>query len=621
MKRAIVALTLVTLASSSHADERARTPAPRAMQRGGRFGVPAAAKSLADREQEPQARSIERLARIATDEAIARLLELDEKLDTSIDLRVRWRLVRALGPHAAKKPVRQALVRALDQATACLDSPCGQDPRAARLLAGTAALALARYGGTEAVLVLFASVRKDGESALVAREALLAHPPTGMLPLPRVLDPRTVDFLGDLGDLRATDALRDAVRTASPETRSAALLALAKLGDEEAAPIARAWARSPDPKGRVAAARALAVLSPAEAAKIAQTLEDPTSLGPVALALAASGVASAAPTLARFLDLPGASTPDRARALTGLARAGAFDALWRFTTKPGDQPLAASLLGAFAPDRELLAHASPDAASGGAIATAVRACARPDARVGDEDARTATCREATDALVARLDDATTRARAAQVLAIRAWDPRARFDTADAGEASELAILVADDPPWTGAPTSSLRAWLDDSPALAPMAARALAARGEELGMALLASTDRDLRAHAAMGLTRSRADGVDGRLLSALGGEVDPAVRREILRTLAVRASPLAHDELARCRELEPDEQSRAVCRSPRSSARASATELVVIVGPPGKLVRWERADGVVVPLALDTDGLALARTRSGLPGRATVSP
>ena len=140
-------------------------------------------------------------------------------------------------------------------------------------------------------------------------------------------------------------------------------------------------------------------------------------------------------------------------------------------------------------------------------------------------------------------------------------------------------------------------------------------------MALLASTDRDLRAHAAMGLTRSRADGVDGRLLSALGGEVDPAVRREILRTLAVRASPLAHDELARCRELEPDEQSRAVCRSPRSSARASATELVVIVGPPGKLVRWERADGVVVPLALDTDGLALARTRSGLPGRATVSP
>lgn len=625
MRRALaVALGVVALASPAAAQRR--PPAGGAEERRPdltrRFGVAAGAKALSSRDPDERERGIERLGRIGSDEAVSLLLTHEGALGAESDPRLRWLFVRALAPRAAEDPVRKALVRALADGSSCLDRPCQHDPRAARLLAGTAANALARFGRGSGADALFAAVRQGGSSAALAHDALLAHPPEAEPALPPVLDAKTAALLGDLGDLRAAGALRDAVRTADPATRAAALLALAKLGDPEAAPIARHWARSDDPKGRAAGAAALVLAAPEEAARVAATLDDRALLRPIGLALADAGAPGAAPVLQKLLGDDELSRGDRDRVLAGLARIGAFDALRAVEPRGEDGTTVAALLGAFAPDDQLAARGSADGASPGALATAVRACRTPSAKVGAADARTRTCKRATEELLASLDEAEGRARAAQALAVRGETEKARalFVTADDRAATELAVTAADDPTWEGVPTAKLLAWLDDAPALAPMAARALAARGETF-QELLASTDRDVRRHVAVGLARSRADGVDGRLLAALGRELDPTVRREMLRTLAERASPLAREEIARCRDLEPDAATRDACRTPRKQARTKSGDVVVLRGPAGKTVRWERGDGVVVPVVLDADGIALVRSPTGSPGRASVAP
>lgn len=605
---------------------------------GARFGVSAAQRLLASTDPDERLRGIARLGDDGSREAVEALVRaMDPGSPAVRDPRARLLAIRALARHASDEGPRGVLLRAMSEAL-----PPDRTPTAS-LIGETAALGLARYGGTRGTEVLAAIVRQGGRLGDVASAALIAHPPPSLDALAGPKAPASAEvarLLGELGDLRATPWLRAVVRMDEPALRSAALLALAQLGDQEATVVSRAFARALDPRAKLAAARALSIVAPSEARPIVAELLAVPDARADALDLAerlGGGVLSAA------LAPLSASGPleQRRRAVMALglspARAGLTALVARL--EPGDllpsvvlslglarSDAVAVELGAALKDdaRRPLAYrvatvralslgeALPDDARGvGPEARAFVALARGDAAPTDAEL------QASPALASAV---ALGALARGPAALAALD--AAFCRADGAAAHALAVVLLGE---SRAPAAHLWALAESRGPASALAVFALAARDDADSRrrldALASSPDPMLRAHALMGLARSTDPSRAGRIASAYEGERDPLVRRAIVRALRGAPGPAARAVLELARELDPDVEVRRAARAVARAGGGSA-ELVTVVGAaPGSALMVERPDGLALPVFVGPDGVALVPRASAGVGRASVAP
>jgi hypothetical protein len=172
------------------------------------------------------------------------------------------------------------------------------------------------------------------------------------------------------------------------------------------------------------------------------------------------------------------------------------------------------------------------------------------------------------------------------------------------------------------PTRVLESWVEEGGASAPLAARALAVRDDEetLGRLarLLGSGAPALRSHVALGLGRSPRPDAAGRLVDAYTFETEAGVRRAIVRALSWRKEPQRERALRLAAALDPDRATRALARQALRGLPAperTGGDLVAWIQVDGAAgataLRWERPDGLVVPVVTDGDGALLV---PGLP-------
>ncbi|WP_437731594.1 HEAT repeat domain-containing protein [Sorangium sp. So ce1335] len=656
----------------------------------GSLGVPVAERLLASSDPEARLRGIERLGAIGTEEAVNALLAaLEQGAPGARDPKARLAAVRALAPHAARDSVRQLLARELSEGGAAARSaasPLGD------LLRGTAALALARSGDRRALGALVNAIVQGGAAGEAAARALKAYPPASLqllLGSRKRLEPALVAFLGELGDLRAIGALRPMLEGGDRASQVAAARALARLGDEAALAKARAWLRSPEPGLLEATAEILVHLGAPEAPDAVAALlgsDRARLLEGLRLAELAPS-ARLVPALARALPL----LPEdaRPRAIAAIGRAGgaqaarelrrlverpelATAAAFALATTPGAEARAAVaelIEGARAASdadhrrlglragvvRGLVLGDAPDALEGRLLAALAAPRGSSDRAAGVFGAVALGLRDAADVVgacsPASCDRAAVHAAARGALA--------RGERALAGLAPLFAELAApggggaapggDDvapdaaaisagvallaAPGGGAvATSRLAALAEAGGPLAPLAARALAARDDEVIRnrlkRLLEGSDPVVRAHVALGLGSDPMPDSVSLLARAYRFEDDPAVRRAIVRGLSRRTEVQRGRVLAEARDLDPDEGVRALARTalsdvPRPRARgrdvprpALATGVVWVAIVPNdrsaaasasaRPARLVRPDGVAVPVVADPDGVLL---------------
>ncbi|MEN9579674.1 MAG: hypothetical protein RJA70_2683, partial [Pseudomonadota bacterium] len=186
-----------------------------------------------------------------------------------------WRAaVRALTPYAGQRQGREWLFKVLvgaavrderrDAEAVPALTEYGPTMRFARELS---AMALAASGDAPAIAALAQALLRGGEPALMARQALLAHPPRDLQPLVSVrggVSPEWVETLGALGDQRAFNSLRHWVRAGGPAVQSEAAVALLKLGHLETVPLALHWLERTQEPLLVAAATEILLASASE---------------------------------------------------------------------------------------------------------------------------------------------------------------------------------------------------------------------------------------------------------------------------------------------------------------------------------------------------------------------
>ena len=675
-----IALWILSLAGSTSAQSRPRrpprpvrpappvvadvpaepTPAkrPPRVSLESRLGISIAERLLRSSAEDDRIRGIERLGAVGTTRALEVLVEALEPSGAARGARERLTAVRALAPHSARGDVRRALARLMTGS-----APGGatdQSELLVRQVRDSAALALAASALPEALDIISKALRQQGPIAEAAALAIEAHPPGDIQALLRARGaptPALARVLGVIGDQRAFHLLRDFVKRGAPEVRSEAALALTRLGDLETVLVARHWlAHERDPGMRIAAARILAQAHAPDAARaisallgaavtrtagLELALEAPSAelvlplselapkaegneLTSVLSALGRSSDARAASLLATELKRPEraglaayalatfageAASDELERALgqaqqaplavraiavrsvvlgVSLSRANAFERLLG-SREPRERAAAAWALSVLEPDRaaELVTSSDPDVA-------------RAAARTAFVSARAA--RAAANRLGAELDPLT---RAALAASLAHPDGRAAIST------RKLFVL------------------LEQGNVETPLIAFALATRDHlELRPrieALLQSGDALLRAHVALGLGESPEPSAIGLLERAYRFEVDPSVRRAIVRALGQRHEPAKKRLLWLAATLEPDPEARETARIALSGARiaspltgpsaawlsllpnsaglgAARRPLVVVV--PG---------GLALPVVSDPDGIvALARLARG---------
>src|SRR5207237_10317111 len=115
-------------------------------------------------------------------------------------------------------------------------------------------------------------------------------------------------------------------------------------------------------------------------------------------------------------------------------------------------------------------------------------------------------------------------------------------------------------------TSVLATWAESGGPLAPLAARALPTRDDEALRGrlkrLLEGSDPVVRAHLALGLGRDPEPSAVSLLTNAYRFEEDPQVRRAIIRALSLRTEVQRAAVLTLARDLDPDDDVRALARS-----------------------------------------------------------
>lgn len=592
------------------------------------LGIPVAQRLIQSDDPAARVRGVERLGSIGTPEAVEALVEaIDQSPVAMRDPRVRLTAVRALAGETKRDSVRALMMREVTDTTG-LDGRGVVSPLAG-VLRNTAALALARGGERKAVGALVAVLLQPGVGADAATRALHASPPASLevfLDGRRRLSAPLAMFLGDNGDLRATERLRALLREGDGNGKMAAAVALARLGDDAALSIAREWAGKNDPKLRLAGAEALVALDAPEATEaIIGLLEGETTREDgLRLARLAPSAALAKP-LAAALD----AFPDdaRGRVIAAIGRARGVVELGPLLDRPETATAAAFALATMPGDaaRAALekALAGEKAQKGEARrmllrAATVRALALDDAPAGLREALRALRKEqapadraaATFGLVAlgalsladALEAACDPTRCDAVLAGAAargalalpdgasslepllpWLTRAAAEPRDAaggGPAIDdvMAILAGvallAHPDGGELPTPVLAGWAEAGGPLAPLAARALPARDDEAMRArikrLLEGTDPVVRAHVALGLGRDPEPSAVSLLTQAYRFEEDASVRRAIVRGLSHRKHRTHHGSpymqgfatLTMARDLDPDEGVRSLARA-----------------------------------------------------------
>ncbi|WP_438004802.1 HEAT repeat domain-containing protein [Sorangium sp. So ce321] len=644
----------------------------------GNLGVPVAERLLASSDPEARLRGIERLGSIGTEEAIDALLAaLEQGAPAARDPKARLAAVRALAPHAPRDSVRQLLSRELAEGGAparSAASPLGE------LLRGTAALALARSGDKRALAALVNAIVQGGAAGEAAARALKAYPPASLqllLGSRKRLEPALVAFLGELGDLRALPALRPMLEGGDRAAQVAAARALARLGDEAALAKARAWLRRPEPGLLEASAEVLVQLGAPEAPDAVAALLGSELARLEGLRLAELAPAERlAPALARALPL----LPEdaRPRAVAAIGRAGGAEAarqLRRLSIERPELATAAAFALATAPGAEARAAVAemidgPRAAKDadlrrlGLRAGVVRGLAlrdAPEALEGRLLAALAAPRGSSDRAVAAFgavalglrdasevvgecspascDRAAVHAAARGALArgeraLVALAPLFAELAAPGGGGAPDAAAISAGVALLAAPrggavaTSRLAALAEAGGPLAPLAARALAARDDEVIRGrlkrLLEGSDPVVRAHVALGLGSDPMPDSVSLLARAYRFEDDAAVRRAIVRGLSRRAEVQRRRVLEAARDLDPDEGVRALARAALSGAdrraldapSALATGVVWIAIVPNdrsaaasassRPARLVRPDGLAVPVVADPDGVLL---------------
>jgi HEAT repeat protein len=664
MKRGRLASGLIVLALAAPAS--AQVPGPSLRDH---FGIDLAARLLRSSDPDDHLRALERAAALGTPEGVSLLVHaVRDPLGTGrFDARALLVIVRGVAGATAEGEVRQLLRDLLDssvllRATAGSGQEAEGADRDARLglARSIAALALATSHDARAVDAVMLLARDAGPGQAAAAEALAAFPPEKVATVVTgPWSPALLRLAVQIGDLRVLDSVRGALSALDPATRTTALDAVSELGDSRAIEAARSAAKDADPRVREAAARALVRLGAPERARVVESL-----IGDLATAKEGARLAELVSDegVVRALAARVAASSDpevRAVALVALGRSpndDAVGALAELVKSPLLEGDAAEAL-ARSPSRTAMAAIeallrAPSTRRLGARAYAVRALTRGEAR--------ASC-AAILASMAGSPDAKDRGVGLSALVLLGLRPvREALADRDAGvrravamaalgdgrEATRRALLVA----WRREPDALTRRTLAggllgaDPEALvpttalvertlaaeedAPLAAMSLAARGDpvdgEQVSGLLASSDPGLRAHAALGLGRSRDPGATGQLADAYPFEADPLVRRAVVLALAERTqdegAPARRSVLRTARQLDPDaavrtEAARALAdlpAAPRPNARIDVAwvRLATIAGaaPPspaygGALLR---SDGVAVPVAFDDDGYAL---------------
>jgi HEAT repeat protein len=207
---------------------------------------------------------------------------------------------------------------------------------------------------------------------------------------------------------------------------------------------------------------------------------------------------------------------------------------------------------------------------------------------------------------------------------------ARRPTADAAllAAAGAGLLVS--PGADDVATSRLAEWAEGGGALAPLAARALTSRDDEVIrprlQRLLGGTDAAVRAHVALGLARGPEPDSVSLLAEAYRFEPEASVRRAVVRALSVRREPQRLRVLLLARDLDPDAGVRALAASAlrgddlapawRAPARGTPVAWVLVedAAPPSprrappraRAARVTRTDGLSVPVLTDLDGTLL---------------
>jgi hypothetical protein len=173
------------------------------------------------------------------------------------------------------------------------------------------------------------------------------------------------------------------------------------------------------------------------------------------------------------------------------------------------------------------------------------------------------------------------------------------------------------------PTSTLAAWAEGGGPLAPLAARALPSRDDDVTRGrikrLLTGTDPVVRAHVALGLGEDPEHDAAGLLTDAYRFEDDATVRAAIVRALAARKEPQRADTLEVARALDPDDGVRALARAALAgrslSPAATVAQAVAWVtiedndagaAAPPRAGRIARPDGLAVPFVADPDGVLI---------------
>ncbi len=659
----------------------------------GIFGVPVAERLLVSPAVEERLRGVRRLGAIGTPEAIDALTSAFEQSSIlTRDGRTRLEGVRILAAHADREAVRPLLVRELTEG--------GQEGRAGfashgGLARGAAALALARSRDKKATSALLGAVMQGGPGGEAAAAALVVYPPASVGPLlegRRRIEPALAALLGELGDVRAIQRLRLAVEDVDPAFRVSAALALARLGDTSVATAARTWVKSEDVKQKRAGAEVLARLGADGAAEAIGALlaAGPTRLEGVRLALVSPSPLLVRPLVAALESL---DADDRETAIAAIGRAGGAEAATALLVQLGkaEHATAAAFALARMPGKE--ARAALERALGSESArkgaprrlitraSLVRALVLGDEPKGLGDALSAMANEKEPAdravsVFGRVATGRTSVRAALDAACPEKHPcdvalvsavaRASLARATSGKddsPAELArvfalagktkgdtpspidvaagVALLADPSGAGLPTSVLARWAEGESPLAPLAARALPTRDDETIRRqikrLLAGTDPVIRAHTALGLAQDPEPDATSLLGDAYRFEEDPSVRRAVVRALSVRREPQRVATLELARDLDPDDQVRALARA-ALSGRSLLPAVSVSGGPvawvslvanapsalpsiQGRAARLLRSDGVAVPVVADPDGVFLVPGLPNGPAALTLAP
>jgi HEAT repeat protein len=658
----------VVVNAAPHDDARGHASALKEM-----FGVTVAVRLTQSDDTTARLRGIERLAAIGTPEAIDAIVEqIEQGSPAGRDPRARLAAVRALAGFTKKDNVRQLLLRETTDTSSAEGR--GSFTALGSLIRGTAALALARDGEKKALQSLIAVVLQGGPGADAAVRALRAYPPQSLdsfLESRKVLPPALATLLGDLGDLRVVERLRAMLHDPDPAAQTAAAVALARLRDEAALPVAREWLTKSEPRLRRAAAEVLTYLGAPEgpAAVAALFASDATREDGLRLALR-----SPSPELAGALvDQLGAfAEGSRPRAIAALGRAGgakAIAALTAMIDKPADATAAAHALAMIpdaaareAIDAGLAAPPKGDRSRLWIRAAIVRALSLgdPPPRLREALLAASQSKDPADRALAATGRVATRAVSAEA-AIAAACPADRCDPAVlsgvargalAGRSADLeaflpllvreattdgpspiatiaAVALLARPDGGDLSTLTLAAWAEAGGPVAPLAARALPTRDHEAIRgrirALLEGSDPVVRAHTALGLGRDPEASAVSLLTAAYRFEDDASVRRAILRALSRRTEVQRAATLTMARDLDPDDEVRALARSAiegrdldpvaqSGSAIEAARPIAWIVVTPNdgqplaaaRSARITRSDGLAIPVVTDPDGVLL---------------